>query len=94
MSYYGGEAAQSSTLAGRIFADRATGVRVKVEDFLSILAKNQEPLVIVTCEGYFTKLYKYVTAYKGFVFFTESLDKLEFASNIEVINAQSIWTDI
>jgi hypothetical protein len=37
---------------------------------------------------------KYVTAYKGFVFFTESLDKLDFGSNIEVIYAQSLGTDI
>jgi hypothetical protein len=28
------------------------------------------------------------------VFFTESLDKLEFGSNIEVIYAQSLGTDI
>ncbi|MBF2064601.1 MAG: hypothetical protein IGS39_09310 [Calothrix sp. C42_A2020_038] len=81
-------------ISGRIFSDRGTGVRVRCEDFLNILDKNPDPLVIVTAEGFFTKLYKYATAYKGFVFFTESLDKLEFNSNIEVINATSISTEI
>ena len=91
MSYYGADA---TAIGGRIFTDRGTGVCVKLEDFLTIVSKSEAPLVIVTSEGYFTKIYKYVTAYKGFVFFTESLDKLEFGSNIEVIFAQSLATDI
>ncbi|WP_414529912.1 hypothetical protein [Nodularia chucula] len=94
MSYYRGDAAQLSTVGGKMFTERGTGVFVKLEDFLSILAKIEQPLVIITSEGYFTKIYKYVTAYKGFVFFAESLDKLEFGSNIEVIYAQSLCTDI
>lgn len=81
-------------ITGKVFSDRGTGVRVQCEDFLSILSKHPDPLVIVTVEGYFTKLYKYATAYKGFVFFTESLDKLEFTSNIEIINAISISAEI
>jgi hypothetical protein len=94
MSYYGNDAGQSLSVAGRIFGVPATGVRLKLEDFMSIISKSEEPLVIVTCEGFFTKLYKYVTAYKGFVFFTESLDRLDFSSNTEVIQAQSILSDI
>jgi hypothetical protein len=95
MSYYSGDAiAQPTAIGGRIFTHRGTGVCVKLEDFLTILSKMEAPLVIVTSEGFFTKIYKYVTAYKGFVLFTESLDKLEFGSNIEVIYAQSLGTDI
>jgi hypothetical protein len=95
MTLYGGEAkAQFSPISGRIFTDRGTGVRIQLEDFLTILSRNQDPLVIVTSEGLFTKIYKYVTAYKGFVFFTESLDRLDFSSNIEIIYAQSISSDI
>ncbi|MBS9385080.1 MAG: hypothetical protein HEQ24_12965 [Dolichospermum sp. BR01] len=95
MSYYSGDAAaQPAAVGGSIFTHRGTGVCIKLDAFLNILAKGEEPLVIVTSEGYFTKIYKYVTAYKGFVFFTESLDKLEFGSNIEVIYAQSLGTDI
>lgn len=95
MSYYGGDAtAQPTAMGGRIFTQRGTGVCVKLEDFLNILSKMEAPLVIVTSEGFFTKIYKYVTAYKGFVIFTESLDRLELGSNIEVIYAQSLATDL
>ncbi len=85
---------QSNGIFGKVFTERGTGVRVRCEDFVNILSKNPEPLVIVTAEGFFTKLYKYVTAYKGFVFFTESLDRLDFDSTVEVIYAQSISTEI
>jgi hypothetical protein len=85
---------QSDVAFGTIFTDRGTGVRLKCEDFLNIIAKNPEPLVIVTVEGFFTKIYKYATAYKGFIFFTESLDRFEFDSNVEVIQAQSISAEI
>ncbi|MBH8553643.1 hypothetical protein I8751_14935 [Nostocaceae cyanobacterium CENA357] len=94
MGYYRGDAAQPTAIGGRIFTERGTGVCVKLEDFLAILSKCEQPLVIFTSEGFFTKIYKYVTAYKGFVFFTESLDKLEFGSNVEIIYAQSLSTDI
>jgi hypothetical protein len=94
MIYYSGDAAQTPVIGGRMFTERGTGVCVKLEDFLTILSRMEQPLVIITSEGYFTKIYKYVTAYKGFVFFAESLDKLEFASNVEVIYAQQFCTDI
>ncbi|GJD23471.1 hypothetical protein RIVM261_084270 [Rivularia sp. IAM M-261] len=96
MKFDGGDngIAQFGGISGRVFSDRGTGVRVRCEDFLNILSRNPEPLVIVTAEGFFTKLYKYATAYKGFVFFTESLDKLELSNNIEVIQATSISSEI
>ena len=95
MSYYSSDiTAQPAAIGGRIFTERGTGVCVKLEDFLTILSKSEAPLVIVTSEGFFTKIYKYVTSYKGFVFFTESLDRLSLDSPIEVIYAQSLSTDI
>jgi hypothetical protein len=92
--YSGNPTAQPTGMGGSIFADRATGVRVKLEDFLAILSKVEEPLVIITSVGLFTKIYKYVTAYKGFIFFTESLDKLEFNTKTEIIYAQNFWSEI
>jgi hypothetical protein len=94
MKFSGNGSGQSDLAFGTIFTDRGTGVRLKCEDFLNIIAKNPEPLVIVTVEGFFTKIYKYATAYRGFIFFTESLDRLEFASNIELIQAQGISAEI
>lgn len=95
MSYYSGDAAtQPAAIAGSIFTYRTTGVSVNLDTFLKNLSPGEEPPVIVTSKGYFTKIYKYVTAYKGFVFFTESWDKLDFGSNTEVIYAQSLNTNI
>lgn len=94
MKLDGDSESAANGILGGIFTDRGTGVRVKSEDFLNILSKSQDPLVIFTAEGFFTKIYKYVTTYKGFVFFTESLDRFEFSSDIEVIQAQSISTEI
>ncbi|MEB3219358.1 MAG: hypothetical protein VKN72_24420 [Nostocales cyanobacterium 94392] len=88
------DAAQHTGISGRIFTDRGTGVRVKPEDFMTIISRNKESLVVETAEGFFTKIYKYATAYKGFVFFTESLNRLQFTAHTEIIQAQSISSDI
>ncbi|MEO0970721.1 MAG: hypothetical protein AAFX80_20955 [Cyanobacteria bacterium J06639_18] len=89
-----GNNGQPTAFGGQIFTDRGTGVHVKCEDFITILSKSEAPLVIMTAEGLFTKIYKYATAYKGFVFFTESLDKLNFSKEIELIQALSLSTNI
>ena len=94
MKFDGCDATQATAMGGRIFTDRGTGVRIKEEDFMTIVSKSEEPLVIETAEGFFTKIYKYATAYKGFVFFTESLNKLHFTAHTEIIQAQSISSDI
>ena len=57
MSYYSGDAAaQPAAIGGSIFTHRGTGVCVKLDAFLNILTKGEEPLVIVTSEGYFPKI--------------------------------------
>ncbi|MEM7579306.1 MAG: hypothetical protein ACFB02_06925 [Mastigocoleus sp.] len=85
---------QPDAISAQVFTDNGTGVRVKCDDFMSILSRSEDPLVVFTAEGLFTKIYKYVTAYKGFIFFTESLDKLHFDSKIEIIHALSLSTKI
>ncbi|MEO1427493.1 MAG: hypothetical protein AAFS12_01420 [Cyanobacteria bacterium J06632_19] len=94
MKFDGYDATQSTAIAGRVFTDKGTGVRIKSEDFMIIVSKSEEPLVVETAEGFFTKIYKYATAYKGFVFFTESLNRLQFAAHTEIIQALSISSDI
>lgn len=94
MKFDGSDATQPRSIGGRIFTDRGTGVRVKSEDFMTIVSKSEEPLVVEAAEGFFTKIYKYATAYKGFVFFTESLNRLQFTAQTEIIQAKSISSDI
>ncbi|AKG22264.1 hypothetical protein [Calothrix sp. 336/3] len=85
---------QPAAIDSKISPHRGSGILVTCEDFLQILNKTTEPLVIFTSEGFFTKIYKYITAYKGFIFFTETLSKLDLGSHVEVIHALSLSTDI
>lgn len=94
MKFDGCDATQTTAIGARTFTDRGTGVRIKPDDFMVIISKSEEPLVVETAEGFFTKIYKYATAYKGFVFFTESLNRLQFNAHTEIIQAQSISSDI
>lgn len=94
MKYNGCDATQPTAIGGRVFTDKGTGVRIKSEDFMTIVSKSEDPLVVETAEGFFTKIYKYATAYKGFVFFTESLNRLQFTAHTEIIQALSISSDI
>ncbi|MEO1376445.1 MAG: hypothetical protein AAFW70_19520, partial [Cyanobacteria bacterium J06635_10] len=67
---------------------------IKSSGFMAIISRSEDPLVVETAEGFFTKIYKYATAYKGFVFFTESLNRLQFTAHTEIIQAQSISSEI
>ena len=53
-------------------------------DFLRILEKNPDGLVIHTPGGLMSKN-KYITSYKGLIFFTKTKDHLELPANIEMM---------
>ena len=74
-------------------AIKASGVLVQVtpEDFLNILSKTDNPLVIFAIGGIFSKKYQYLTSYKGFAFFTKSPEPLQFPSEVEIVKAGKIW---
>jgi len=83
-------AAAAAAIANAI---KASGVIVHVseEDFANILQKSEKPLVICAIGGLFTKKYRYMTSYKGFVFFTKCPAPLMFPPKIETIVAKKIW---
>lgn len=86
-------AAATAAMAAAIAnAVKASGLVVKVEpvDFLAILDRMDEPLVVVGQGGYFTKHAQYLTSYKGLGFFTKSDMALVLPSRAEVISAKSI----
>ena len=68
------------------------GITTEVEpvDFLAILGRMDEPLVVVGQGGYFRKHAQYLTSYKGFGFYTKSDNALILPSRTEVISAKSI----
>ncbi len=90
----GGAAAGGAAAAAAIAnAIKASGAIVSVgpSDFMSILSKNDSPLVVVAQGGLIKKNYQYLTGYKGLVFFTKSTAPLQLKSGIELITAEKIW---
>lgn len=64
-------------------------VCVEPQDFLSLLKKTEQPLVVFSPAGFLTK-YKYLTSYKGLTFFTKSKDPLLIPASVEVVTAKKI----
>ena len=94
--YSGGSAAGSSAaIAAAVIAQaiKASGaiVRVRPADFMIILEKVDDPLVVVSESRFFKTTFQYLTSYKGLTFFTKSGDPLPLKDDIELIIAQKIW---
>jgi hypothetical protein len=85
----GHAAAHAAAVANAI---KASGVVVRVEpgDFLTVLKRVDDPLIVVSYGGVFRKQYKYLTSYKGLAFFTKSVQPLLLPGRAEVISARSI----
>lgn len=73
-------------------AIKATGVVVRLEpsEWLSVLKRNENAIVVVAPGGMFRKGYKYLTSYRGLAFFTKSDQALVLPGRVEVITAKSI----
>jgi hypothetical protein len=86
-----GAAAQAAAIAQAI---KASGVLVKVkpDDFRTILSRIEQPLV-VTAEGGFLSGYKhrYMTSYKGLTFFTDTPEPMMLPGTAEIVVAEGIW---
>jgi hypothetical protein len=90
MSAGAGGSAAAAAVAQAIKASGAI-VRVEPEDFLRILQRQQEPLVVHATSWLFGTSYRYLSSYKGLAFFTKSPAPLSLPSGCEVVQAQKIW---
>jgi hypothetical protein len=86
-------AGAAAAAAAAAQAIKASGVIVRVspDDFLAILGRHHEPLVVQAEGGIFTTRYMYLTSYRGLAFFTKSPTRLMLPRQCEIINAQKIW---
>jgi len=86
----GGAAAAAAAIAKAI---KASGVLVRLDpaEFLKVLGRVPDPLVVVATGGLFTKNYQYLMGYKGLAFSTKSAEALQLPAGAEVIAAESIW---
>jgi hypothetical protein len=82
-----------TTAAAMARAIKASGVLVMVKDrdFMSILARAEEPLVVCAKGGLFSTKYQYLTSYKGLAFFTKSGNPLPLPATTELVTAARIW---
>ncbi len=53
--------------------------------------KNIDSLVVVAEGGFMSRDFRYLTAYKGLIFYTKSKTALMLDSRLEVIEAEKIW---
>jgi hypothetical protein len=84
-----GAAAHAAAIAQAI---KASGVLVRVqpEEFLRILNRQDEPLVVKAPAGFLQRGWRYLTGYKGLAFHTKSPDALALSGRTEVVEAQAI----
>jgi hypothetical protein len=85
-------AAAGATAAAIANAIKASGVLVLLspEEFVKILARAREPVVVVAEGGLFSRKFHYLMSYKGLAFFAKSNDPLQLPGGVEVVQARSI----
>jgi len=86
-------AAHAAAAAAAINAIKASGAIVQVgpDDFQRLVMKLEDPLVVVSESSFFGTRYKYLTAYKGLVFYAKSREPLKLGGRAEVVRANGIW---
>jgi hypothetical protein len=89
-AYGAGGAAAAAAIAQAIKASGAI-VRLEPRDFMSILGRIEEPLVIVAESKVFKSSYHYLTSYKGLAFYAKSPTPLRLSADAQVIAAKRIW---
>ena len=88
---YGTESAVAANKIAQ--AVKASGVIVQLEsnEFLKILQKGRDLLVVHATGGVFKSNYQYFSSYKGLAFFTKSSVPINLPAGCEVIIADKIW---
>jgi len=85
-----GAAAAAAAIAQAIKASGAI-VRVEPADFMTILDKVENPLVVHSESRFFSTKYHYLTSYKGLIFYSKSVTPLMIRPSVETIRAKRIY---
>ena len=74
-------------------AVKASGtiVRVVPDEFVRILRRQKDPLIVHATGGVFSTKHLYLLSYKGLTFFTKSAESLTLPGGSEVVEAKAIW---
>lgn len=87
----GAAGASTASIAASIAnAIKACGtlVRIEPQEFLKIVEKQDQPLVVKSSPGAFSASTKYLTSYKGLAFHCKSKTELNFPLKAELIHAK------
>ncbi|MCL2615614.1 MAG: hypothetical protein FWD30_02320 [Dehalococcoidia bacterium] len=89
----GAATAAAAAHAALVQAVKVSGVLVRLEpdDFMRILNKNRDGLVVLAQGGFMNRGFGYLTSYKGLAFYTKSPVELDMPGSVEVVNAKQIW---
>jgi hypothetical protein len=86
---------EGAAIAAQVTAQaiKASGaiVRLEPDEFLKLLGRSADPLVITAPGGFLSSGHEYLFSYKGLAFFTNSPEPLALPEGAEVIAAQRIW---
>jgi hypothetical protein len=86
--------ASTAAAAMVVQAVRASGVLMRLDpaEFLGLLARVKNPLIVAAEGGVFTSKYQYMTSYKGLAFYTKSKTPLDLPHDAELVEARTLWT--
>ena len=83
--------AAAAAIAQAIKASGAI-VRMDPNDFQQIVARADEPLVVMSISKLFGKTsYKYITSYRGLAFYTKSPSQIPLGIGAQLVHAKTIW---
>jgi hypothetical protein len=86
----GAGAAAAAAVAQVIKASGAV-VRVEPNEFLRLVGRQEEPLVIRARGGFLEARWQYLTSFRGFIFFAKSSEPLPLPGRAEILEAKKIW---
>lgn len=85
-----GSAGAAAAVAKAIKASGAI-VHVEPNEFRKLLAQNPEGLVVHAVGGLFSRGHRYLTGYKGLVFYASDPEPISLPSRCQVVEAKKIW---
>jgi hypothetical protein len=86
-------AAGAAAAAAIAQAIKASGivVRVKPDEFLKLVRRAENPLIVIATGGIFKRHFRYLMGYKGLAFHTKSAEPLILPADAELIEADRLW---
>jgi hypothetical protein len=86
----GGAAAAAAAVARAIKASGAI-VRVEPDEFMKLLNRNAQGLVVHARGGFLYRGHRYLMGYKGLAFCASTQEPLPLPSTCEIVEAGKIW---